>query len=92
MTILTCRGCGATKPEPDGDPTDLYPSERCGQCPPWTCEACGKQCSAENLCSCWIKLDDLAPADIKALFAGDGTFNVGTDGSLTVAKPLNESR
>lgn len=86
--ILTCRGCGATKPEPDGTPTDTAPSEHCGECPPWTCETCGEQCSAADLCSCWIRLDQMAPADIKALFAEDGTFNVGPDGQLTVAEPL----
>lgn len=30
------------------------------------------------------------PADVKALFAEDGTFNVGTDGQLTIgAKPCS---
>ncbi|MCX5522627.1 hypothetical protein OG342_07080 [Streptomyces bobili] len=74
--ILTCTGCGATKPEPDGAPTDLFPSAHCGNCPPWTCETCGQTCSATALCPCWISLDGMTTADIKAIFAGDGTFNV----------------
>lgn len=87
--ILTCSGCGRTASELPGNPNDIAPSEHCGECPPWTCEDCGEQSSAAALCSCWIQLDQLAPADIKALFAEDGTFNVGTDGQLTVAKPLD---
>jgi hypothetical protein len=74
--ILACKGCGATKPEPDGSPTDLFPSEHCGECPPWTCKDCGGTCSAVELCSCWTRLDLLPLADVKALFAADGTFNV----------------
>ncbi|MFJ9012370.1 hypothetical protein [Streptomyces canus] len=75
MTILTCKGCGATKPGPTGNPTDLFPSEHCGDCPPWACETCGETCSAAALCSCWIQLGGMPVADIKALFARDGTFS-----------------
>jgi len=67
--ILTCRGCGATKPAPDGTPTDHHPSDHCGQCPPWQCETCGEMCSAAALCSCWLRIEDLTLADVKALFA-----------------------
>lgn len=74
--ILACTGCGATKPGPDGTPTDLFPSARCGECPPWTCGTCGLQCSATALCPCWISFDGMALADIKAVFAADGMFNV----------------
>jgi hypothetical protein len=81
-SAVTCRGCGSP-----ADPEGPQP-ERCGKCPPWTCEDCGEQCSAADLCSCWIRLDTMAPADIKALFAEDGMFNVGADGRLTVAEPL----
>jgi hypothetical protein len=77
MAILTCLNCGATKPEPDGTPTDLYPSSHCGKCPPWKCEDCGEMSSAADLCSCWKSLDGIALADIKAVFAADGTFNIG---------------
>jgi len=44
--------------------------------------------SAADLCRCWVRIEDMALADIKALFAGDGTFNVGADGRLTAAQPL----
>jgi hypothetical protein len=74
--ILTCTNCGATKPAPDGTPTDLFPSAHCGQCPPWTCQTCGEKCSAAALCPCWTSLDGMTTADIKAVFAADGTFNM----------------
>jgi hypothetical protein len=76
MEILRCVGCGATKPSPTGDPTDFYPSEHCGECPPWQCADCGGTCSAADLCSCWIVLADLPLADVKAIFAADGMFNI----------------
>jgi hypothetical protein len=75
--ILACSGCGRTKSDPTGDPSDLYPSEHCGDCPPWTCQTCGEVCSAKELCSCWVSLEDMGLADIKALLATDGTFSVG---------------
>jgi hypothetical protein len=74
--ILHCKGCGATKPRPTGDPTDMFPSEHCGECPRWRCEDCGEVSSAAKLCSCWTMLADLPFADVKALFAADGMFNV----------------
>lgn len=93
--ILICTGCGATATaleyEDDGGPPNhLAPSEHCGECPPWRCEDCGEMCSAADLCSCWIRLDQMAPADVKALFAEDGMFNVEADGRLTVAEPVGE--
>jgi hypothetical protein len=75
--ILACTGCGATKPSPTGDPTDVCPSAHCGECPPWRCEDCGQMSSAADLCPCWTRLDHMTTADIKALFAADGTFNLG---------------
>lgn len=76
--ILTCRGCGATKPGPTGDPTDFYPSEHCGQCPPWQCETCGEMCSATALCPCWVRLHGMSLADLKATFAAiDMSVNLG---------------
>jgi hypothetical protein len=74
--ILACAGCGATKPNPDGTPTDQAPSLHCGECPPWICTDCGEACSAANLCSCWTLLNTLPMADIKAIFAADGTFDL----------------
>ena len=82
--ILSCKGCGATKAGPTGTPSDIFPSEHCGDCPPWRCDDCGEMDSAANPCSCWICLTAMAPADAKALFAADGTFNVGADGRLSI--------
>lgn len=77
MTILTCTGCGATKSGPTGDPTDLFPSTHCGDCPPWRCEDCGATTSSAKPCPCWVQLDGLPLADIKALFAAVGSFSIG---------------
>lgn len=81
MTLLACKGCGATKPGPDGTPTDMFPAEHCGQCPPWTCDDCGEMDSATEHCSCWISLEGMSLADQKALLAADGTFSLGGLGS-----------
>lgn len=75
--ILACLGCGRTKDGPTGDPSDLFPSEHCGQCPPWTCDTCGQTCTAQALCPCWLSFDGMAFADIKALFAASG-LGLGT--------------
>jgi hypothetical protein len=34
-------------------------------------------CSATALCSCWVKVDGLPLADIKALFASDDSLAIG---------------
>lgn len=73
ISILACKGCGRTKPGPTGDPTDLFPSEHCGDCPPWECETCGETCSATALCTCWVSLANMSTADVKALFAADAS-------------------
>ena len=54
----------------------------CGDCPPWHCGDCGEMSSYANKCSCWIDLTTMARADVKALFAADGTLNVGTYGAM----------
>lgn len=82
--ILRCKGCGATKAGLTGDPTDLFPSDHCDQCPPWRCPDCGQMDSAAAKCPCWIDLTVLPHADVKALFAADGTFNIAPDGTLSV--------
>jgi hypothetical protein len=63
---IHCQGCGAASgsywpetPIPD----------HCEKCPPWICDGCGQPCSISAPCSCWISLEDVALADIKALFA-----------------------
>lgn len=59
-----CLNCGH-------DAGDDNPQPRhCGECPPWTCEVCGQLCSAAELCSCWIPLEGMVLADLKAVFAG----------------------
>jgi len=82
--ILACKGCGHTKDHLTGDPSDVFPMEHCGECPPWRCEGCGEMDSAAKKCSCWIDITTMSHADVKALFAADGTFNVGTDGALSI--------
>jgi len=79
---MKCLGCGAA-----ADSAGPQPSA-CGECPPSTCEECGgvNHIATSRMCSCWVSVEDLAPADIKAIFAADGTFNVGIDGELTVAE------
>jgi hypothetical protein len=86
--ILACRGCGKTKAAPTEAPDDVFPSEHCGECPPWRCDGCGEMDSAASRCGCWTDLMTMAHADVKALFAADGTFNVSPDGSLSVADSL----
>lgn len=80
MTILDCEGCGATKPAPDGTPTDLHPALRCSNCPPWHCERCERtvDMAAQLDCNtCVMRFEGMPLADIKAVFARDGSFNVG---------------
>lgn len=66
---VVCLGCGRTATGSQGDPTDLAPSQHCGECPPWRCEDCGEMCSATDPCPCWTSLDGLPLADIKGLLA-----------------------
>lgn len=70
--ILVCLGCGASKPGPDGSPTDIFPSEHCGECPPWVCDGCGEMDSAKSPCHCWLDISTLNLADQKAVFASIG--------------------
>ena len=82
--MLACKGCGRTKPGPTGDPTDLFPSEHCGHCPPWICEACGETCSFASPCGCWISVDGMPIADLKALLAADAEGRGGAEPSFEV--------
>lgn len=52
-----------------------------------TCDVCGlvNHFATNQWCSCWIPVANLPLADVKAIFATDPTFNVETDGSLTLA-------
>lgn len=80
--LPTCRGCGAVM-SADGPTPD-----HCGECPPWTCDACGALCSMTDPCGCWISLEGMALADLKALFARDGLglttpLPSGSDGGVS---------
>lgn len=80
--MTNCKHCGAEsgcgKPDCDGSelPSCTYPPEHCDQCPPWICESCHELSSATEPCSCWTSLDGLPLADIKAIFAADGGFDL----------------
>lgn len=62
---IHCRGCG----EPQGIWPDIPVPDHCSYCPPWECDGCGQPCSIADPCACWIPLEGMAPADIKAIFA-----------------------
>lgn len=84
MTNAFCSGCGTDTgqelgsiPTPDG----------CGQCPPEACGTCGgiNHLRTGRMCSCWVSVEDMPLADVKAIFASDGTFNVDGNGKVTAA-------
>lgn len=77
-----CKGCGHLVPNGEGS---TPPPDHCGNCPPWVCDGCGQLDSMTQPCSCWVAVDHLPLADLKAVFASDGSFNVGTNGEVTVA-------
>ncbi len=58
-----CLGCGH-----DAGP-DVPTPEHCGHCPPWKCDQCGDICSMQHPCACWISLEGMSLADLKAVFA-----------------------
>lgn len=77
-----CLTCGTFRvyadflPEmPDGKGPDTEISS-CVDCLPKKCERCGEMDSYRESCSCWISLEDMPMADIKALFARDGGFDL----------------
>jgi len=79
--MATCKNCGRNA---EGVPE----ADFCSKCPPRLCVDCGEMDSMADNCSCWVSIADMAPADVKAIFAADSTFNVSTDGILSVAAPL----
>lgn len=84
--MTTCQGCGTAVPVDQTYPGDPGPAG-CSDCPPSKCETCGgiNDMRSGKMCACWVSVADLPLADVKAIFARDGTFNVGADGSVTVA-------
>lgn len=80
--MSSCTGCGRH------DDADTPDSVQCHLCPPTVCEDCGgiNHIATDRMCSCWISLEGIPYADVKAIFAGDGTFNVGIGGHLSVAE------
>jgi hypothetical protein len=69
---FTCAGCGAP-----ADPNAPRPS-MCQRCPPETCGNCGgvNHIATDRQCACWVSLEGVPTADVKALFAKDGTFSI----------------
>lgn len=71
---IHCRGCGWRM-------ASVWPEipipERCGHCPPWTCGDCEQPTSFADPCPCWVSLEGMALADIKAIFANDPELAIG---------------
>jgi hypothetical protein len=76
-----CDGCGTKFP--DDTPT----TANCRNCPPTPCEDCGgvNVWETGDLCSCWISLDALPLADVKAVFASDCSPECGPELSIDPA-------
>lgn len=67
---LTCgHPAGAGYPQPIA----------CGHCPPTTCEVCGgiNHLATDRSCSCWVSLEGMRLADVKALLARDADLSNG---------------
>jgi hypothetical protein len=77
----TCQGCGDTWPAANGPD-----ATHCGNCPPWHCDRCNRTVDMTakfNCDTCVMRFKDMPLADIKAIFAADGGFNIGGLGSET---------
>ena len=83
-----CKGCGAVcgHPKVEGHrqstPAHHPPISGCPNCPPRKCDQCGEMDSADSHCACWISVEDIPLADLKALFASS---------DLSIALPQEES-
>jgi hypothetical protein len=77
----TCTACGASSDLEGPTPN------ACTSCPPSICVDCGgvNHLATDRSCVCWVNIEDVSLADVKALFARDGTFNVTTDGDLSTS-------
>lgn len=62
-----CEGCGT--PSAPEDPTPAH----CPSCPPEPCDECGgvNVWSTGEMCACWVSLEGMSLADIKAVFADE---------------------
>ena len=78
-----CQGCGIPV-SPDG-----FAPQHCQYCPPWDCADCGGKSSVLSPCSCWASLEGMQVADVKALFATDGTFSIDVK---AVSIPVESAR
>lgn len=65
--MSACRGCGTSSAHGDATP------EHCPACPPTTCAECGgvNVWGTDDLCTCWVSIEEMPLADVKALFADD---------------------
>jgi hypothetical protein len=68
VLIPACRNCSATRVQ-TGTPDDLLVADHCGKCPPWRCDDCGQMDSHAKPCPCWVSVEGIPLADLKALFA-----------------------
>lgn len=91
MRVKTCEGCGCLISWTDATPEPI--EEHCAACPPWTCDDCGEidSYAGEPRCACWVSVEDLPLADVKAIFAADGTFNVGIGGALSASSRVGDA-
>jgi hypothetical protein len=74
-----CRGCGAPAT------TDSPIPSMCQSCHPRHCVDCGLMDSLQSPCPCWVSVESMNLADLKALFSRDGTFNLAPDGTIRSA-------
>lgn len=69
-----CNGCGTAPSDPS-----MGGTSGCQSCPPQTCTTCGgvNHLATERMCSCWVSLEAMPLADVKALFARDADLSNG---------------
>ena len=70
-------GCGEAHQAgcPCAPACDSRPGHLVGcECPPYLCRDCGTKQPQTEPCGCWIKIEDVPLADIKAIFAQDSEY------------------
>lgn len=74
--MVVCLHCEHVISEGNETPNPSH----CDQCPPYDCEFCGAPAGPgsghDPMCG-GISFEGMPLADIKAIFAADGTFNLG---------------